>query len=156
MKKYSWKTSFFNYKADANKVGEELEIIERNGELTKENLLDYAERHKDSELYKCFEWDDKEAGRKYRLTQANQVLCSITLEISEEPKVQQRVYVNIKSSNTEEKVFKNIKDVLENDEEYQQLVDKAKKDFDNCKEKYQTLINKEDLKDIIFEIYRQV
>ena len=156
MKKYSWKTNFFYNKADANKVGEELEIIERNGELTKENLVDYAERHKDSELYKCFEWDDKEASRKYRLTQANQVLCSITLEISEEPKIKQRVYVNIKSSDTEEKVFKNIKDVLENDEEYQQLIDKAKKDFDSCKEKYQTLINKQDLKDIIFEIYRQV
>ena len=155
MKKYSWKNISF---AEANPqiVGEELEEIERNGELTAENLVSYATRHKDSELYKCFEWDDEEAGKKYRLRQANQILCSISLEISEEPKVRQRVYVNVRSSDTDSKVFKNIKDVLENDDEYKQLVDKAKKEFDSCKEKYETLINKEDLKDIIFEIYREV
>ncbi len=151
---YTWKSVGFS--ADANLVGSELEEIENNGELTSERVLRYAEKNPNSELYKCFEWDDTEAARKYRLRQANQILCSISLEIQEKPVKKQRVYVNIKSSDTGMKNFKNIKDVLENDEEYQQLLDKARNDFDSCKEKYETLVNKDDLKEIIFEIYRKV
>ena len=154
MKKYSWKTSAFD--VDVQKVGEELEEVERQGEITAEHVLQYAERHKDSELYKCFEWDDKEASRKYRLAQASQIICSISIEIKEEPRVKQRVYFSVKSSETQSRVFKNINDILDNDEEYKQLVDKAKIEFDSCKEKYETLINKEDLKEIIFEIYRNI
>lgn len=154
MKNYSWK--YIIGGADAELVGKELEEIESLGEITPERVLGYAERNKNSELYKCFEWDDSEAGRKYRLEQANRVLCSISIEIKEEPKVKQRIYVNVKSSNSGIKTFKNIKDVLEDDEEYKQLVDKARKDFEGCKEKYETIINREDLKDLIFEVYREV
>lgn len=153
MKIFSWK---YNINADAQKVGEELELIERNNIITPEHLIEFAERHKDSELYKCFEWDDEEAGKLYRIDQARRIICSISVEIKEEPKVTQRVYVNIKDKDTNEKTFKNIKEVLENDEEYIQLIDKAKLDLEKCKEKYENLIEKEDLKDIIFEIYRNI
>ena len=154
MKKYSWKNTVFS--ADAQIVGEELEEIERLGEITREHVLEYAERHKDSELYKCFEWDNNEASKKYRLFQASCILSSISLEIKEEPKTTQRVYVSVKSSDTNDRVYKNIKNVLENDDEYKQLIDKAKYEFDSCKEKYEILINKEDLKEIIFEMYRNI
>ena len=153
MVKYSWK---YPMGGDAEKVGKELEELEMLGEVTPERILQYAERHPKSELHKCFEWDDKEAGRKYRLELANRVLCSISIEIKEEPKKRQRVYVNVKSSNSGVKTFKNIKNVLEDDDEYKQLLDKAKKDFVDCKDKYDTLLNKDDLKDIIFEIYREI
>jgi len=154
MKKYSWKSAGFS--ADVQVVGEELEEVEREGEITAEHVLEYAERHKDSELHKCFEWNDDEASRKYRLYQARQIICSISVEIKEEPKVKQRVYFSVKSSDTDDRVFKNINNILENDDEYRQLVERARNEFDSCKEKYETLLNKEDLKDIIFEIYRGV
>lgn len=154
MKKYSWKSSSFD--VDVQTVGEELEEIERQGEITAEHVLEYAERHKDSELHKCFEWDDKEASRKYRLVQASQIICSISVEIKEEPKVKQRVYFSVKSSESNSRVFKNINNILENDDEYKQLIEKAKMEFDSCKDKYETLLNKEDLKEIIFEIYRKI
>ena len=150
---YSWK---YSLPGDPQKVGNELEEIESLGEITPERVLGYAERHKNSELHKCFEWDDSEASRKYRLNQANQILCSISIEIKEEPKVTQRVYVNVKSSNSGIKTFKNIKDVLGDDEEYKQLIEKAKKEFVDCKDKYETLLQRDDLKDILFEIYKEV
>ena len=152
MKIFSWKG--LNYNADAQLVGEELEIIERNSKISAENVVEYAQRHKDSELYKCFDWDDTEAAKKWRLQQARWVLCSISLEIKEEPK--QRVYVSIKDKDTEARTFKNINEVLKNDKEYQQLVDKASRDLENCKNKYTNLLEKEDLKDIIFEIYKNI
>lgn len=154
MKIFSWKgTAYF---ADPQKVGEELEEVERLGTLEAAHVVEYAERHKDSELHKCFEWDDNEAAKKYRLYQARLLICSISLEIKEEPKQTQRVYVSIKDKDTEERTFKNINEVLNNDEEYQQLVSKASNDLERCKEKYTNLLEKDDLKDIIFNIYRSI
>lgn len=154
MKIFSWNNSY--YSADAQLVGEELEQIERNSTITPENVVEYAERHKDSELYKCFEWDDNEAANKWRLQQARLVICSISLEIREEPRKVQRVYVSIRDKDTEERTFKSINEVLKNDKEYQQLVDKAKKELEGCKDRYTNLIEKDDLKNIIFEIYRNI
>ena len=154
MKIFSWKGTA--HYGNAQKIGEELENIEELGSIKPDDVVKYAESHKYSELYKCFEWDDKEASRKYRLIQANNIICSISLEIKEEPKKVQRVYVNIKDKETEERTFKNIRDILENDEEYQQLIDKAKSDLMRCKNQYEDLLQKEDLKDIIFEIYRNI
>lgn len=154
MKIFSWGAS--RYEADAQLVGEELEFIERDNTITPEHIVEYAQRHKDSELYKCFEWDDTEASKKWRLQQARLIICSIKLEIKEEPKKVQRVYVNIKDKDSEEKVFKNINEVINNDEEYQQLIEKAKRDIESCKERYDNLLEKNDLKNILFEIYKKI
>lgn len=154
MKIYSWKT--IGFKADAQLVGEELETLETLGEVSSEKVLDYAKTHKDSELHKCFEWDDKIASEKFRMIQASNVISSISLKIKEEPTVKQKIYYSIRSRDTEERTFKNIKDILENNEEYQQLVNKAREEFENCRIKYDDLINKQDLKDIIFDIYRNI
>lgn len=154
MKRYCWKHSC--YDVDVQMVGEELEKIEELGEISSEQVLEYAEKHKDSELYKCFDWDDKSASRKYRLQQASQIICSISVEIKEEPVEKQKVYYSVVSSESGSRKFKNIKEILKDDEEYMQLVEKAKNEFDNCREKYDNLIRKEDLKEIIFEIYKEI
>ena len=155
MKIFSWSTTTVKG-ADAQLVGEELEVIERNNSVSPKNIVDYARNNVDSELHKCFDWDDSSAAEKYRLYQANLIICSISLEIKEEPKKTQRVYVNIKDKDTEERVFKNINEVLKNDEEYQQLISKASNDLERCKDKYTNLLEKDDLKDIIFNIYRNI
>lgn len=154
MKKYSWKyTGSFG---NAQKIGEELEIIETSGEVTSKSVLDYAKKNKDSELYTCFEWDDNIASEKYRLLQASNVISAISFVVEEEPVKKQKVYYSIKSSNDDTKKFKNIKVILENDEEYKALINKAKHEFDRCKTNYEDLIKKEDLKEIVFEIYKEI
>ena len=150
MKKYSWK---YTINADAQKVGEELEEIERLGTLEPQHLLEYARRHKNSELYKCFEWDDDEASRKYRMYQARQIICSISVEIKEEPREISRVYYSVSDRDTLGKRFKNISLIINNEDEYQQIVEKAKDEFIKCKEKYEKLLNEEDMKNIIIEIF---
>ena len=64
MREYSWKGT--GYSADAQLVGEELEKLEFAGEVTPDEVLKFAKNNIDSELYKCFEWDDKICGEKYR------------------------------------------------------------------------------------------
>lgn len=144
--KYCWKSVGFT--ANADKVGEELERIESREELTREAVLEYA-KDKKSELNKCFEWDDSIAGEKYRLQQASFVLSSISIVVSEEPKKATRMYVTIK--NEDKKTYKNIVSVLENEDEYKQLLDKAERDFVSYKEKYQDMVKLKDLKNIIFK-----
>lgn len=153
MKKYSWK---YVINANAQKVGEELEEIERAGVINPEHLIEYAERHKESELYKCFEWNNDEASRKYRIYQARQIISSISIEIKEEPKEIQKIYFSVNDSETKEKRYKNITEIINNNDEYSQIIDKAKKEFIRCKEKYEFLLEKEDLKDVLFDIYRNV
>lgn len=150
-KKYSWKVTGFN--ANAQKVGEELEDIL---EITNKNVLDYAKNNIDSELHKCFEWDDTVAGEKYRLIQATKLISSISFIIQEEPMKKQKVYFSIKTDKKDLCKFKNIKDILENDEEYYALCNKAKQELENCKDRYNDLIKKEDLKNIIFDIYKEI
>lgn len=155
MKKYSWKSSSYN--VDVQKVGEELELIENSQiEVTNRNVLEFAKNNKNSELYKCFEWNDKIAGEKYRLNQASNIISSISFIIEEEPIKKQKIYFSIKSEEKEARKFKNIKDILDDDKEYLALLDKAKAELENCKNNYENLIKKQDLKDIIFEIYREI
>lgn len=151
MKKYSWK---YIINADAQKVGEELEEIERLGTLEPQHLLEYAERHKDSELYKCFEWDNDEASRKYRIYQARQIICSISVEIKEEPREISRVYYSVSDKETSERKFKNISLIINNEDEYQQILEKAKDEFIKCKQKYERLLNEDDIKNIIIEMFK--
>lgn len=145
--KYCWNGVGFD--ADANKVGKELKKIEEKEELTREKVLDYA-KNKKSELHKCFEWDDSVAGEKYRLQQASFVLSSISIVYDEEPKRTTKLFVNIKNEK-EKREYKNIISVLENDDEYKQLLDKAERDFVSYKEKYQNIIKLNDLKNVIFK-----
>lgn len=157
MREYSWKhtgTSFIS--ADAQLVGEELEKLEFAGELTADEVLEFARNNPNSETYKCFEWDNTVAGEKYRKMQASGILSSISVTIKEEPKETQRVYVSVKTSLDDTRKFKNIKEVLKNDDEYQQLIDRAKQSFVRTKEQYETLLEKEDLKEVIFELYKEI
>lgn len=154
MKKYSWKSTGFS--ANAQKVGEELEQIEKQDAVSSKNVLTYARKNKDSELYKCFEWDNKIAGEKYRLFQASNIISSISIVINEKPKEKQKVYYKIRTEEKETGSFKNIKDILKNDAEYIAICNKAEDDLKKCTEKYHKLINRDDLKDIIFNIYKEI
>lgn len=151
MRKYSWKTVGFS--ANAQKVGEELENIV---DITNKNVLDYAKSNINSELHKCFEWDDTVASEKYRLIQATKVISSISFVIQEEPLKKQKVYYSIKTEEKDMCNFRNIKDILENDDEYYALCSKAKQELINCRNNYNDLIKKKDLKEIIFEIYKEM
>lgn len=151
MRKYSWKSIGFS--ADAQKVGNELETIEN---ITNKNVLDYAKNNIKSELHKCFEWDDSIASEKYRLIQATRIISGISFVIQDEPVKKQKVYYSIKTEEEEVRKFQNIKDILENEDEYSALCKKAKEELERCTDNYNNLIKKEDLKEIIFELYREI
>lgn len=153
--KYSWK--FYQFDADANKVGKELESIGVK-DITNKDVLEYAKTHRDSEVAKCFDWDNETASNKWRLHQATTILTNISIVIDDdkEPVEKTRVYVSAKSKEADKRVFKKLVDVLEDDEEYKALLEKASEELNNCEKKYRELIKLQDLKDIIFDMYKNL
>ena len=79
--KYSWK--FYQFDADANKVGKELESIGMK-DITNKDVLEYAKTHRDSEVAKCFDWDNETASNKWRLHQATTILTNISIIINDD------------------------------------------------------------------------
>lgn len=96
---YKWR--FYNYKIDANIVGQEMEKLEKEyGEVTAQLLLDNA-RSKKSKLHDLFEWNDTVAAEKFRLAQATQIITALAVvyeDTTEEPKTV-RAFANIGAKN---------------------------------------------------------
>lgn len=151
--RYCWKATGFN--ADANKVGKELENLEKELiKLTNNEVLNYAKNNVDSELHKCFDWDNESAGEKYRLRQASAVLTSIQLVIKEDEKSKEttKVYYSLRTDNeVSGREYKNIMKIIEDDEDYKQLLRKAENEFISYKERYNKLLKLSDLKNIIYK-----
>lgn len=74
---YKWKSGS-RVSADAQKVGEVCERLERKGNLTPKALVD-ASRRKNAALHDLFEWDNEIAAEKYRETQASYLIRSIEI-----------------------------------------------------------------------------
>lgn len=94
---YHWKDGA-REKADAQKVGEELEGI---GYCDADSVVNAARKSK-GELHKCFEWDDAVAGHEYRKEQARYVLRMLVTPVDVEavdgdpPQVMMRVYESVR------------------------------------------------------------
>ena len=94
----------------ANKLRNE--IAERDGKN-----FEFA-RNENSELHKCFEWDDTVAAEKYRLQQAKNIVCNLVYqeEKKEEP-TKLRVFYNQSSTNT----YQPTRVLVRNEDNYKEL-----------------------------------
>lgn len=84
---YEWKEGT-RIGADAQKVGEELELIEHRDAKA---VVEFAKKRKSSELHKCFEWNDSKAADEYRLEQARHLMRLIFTEAECQIKGRQEV-----------------------------------------------------------------
>ena len=94
--KYSYRRGF-NFKVPAQIVGETLEKLAQNGELTSSSFLD-ASRPEESPTHNLFEWDDSIAAERYRLQQATVAINSIEVQIINEANatvMPQAAFVNV-------------------------------------------------------------
>lgn len=123
------------FKADASKVYADLEKIE---EKTPQNIVDYAAKHPRSELHKCFTWDDTKAANEWRKVEARQVVRLLVFEdeTEEEPT---KVRVLQKTNNA----YKPVVQIVRNEDEYKELLKRAKAELASFKERYKTLVELE-------------
>ncbi len=131
------------YKADAQKVAKEI----GSSEITPQEVLERA-RNENSELHKCFEWDDSVAAEKYRLQQAGNVIRMLVFAPKKECEQPVRVFQITSTKNT----YKPTKQFLVQENEYQQLLKRAKNELESFKRKYHSLSELEAVFEAIEEI----
>lgn len=131
------------YKADAQKVADEI----GEGKVTPQEVLEKA-RDENSELHKCFEWNDSIAAEKYRLQQAGNVLRMLVFT----PKSEEQPPLRIFHITEEKNVYQPTKMFLKNEDEYQSLLKRAISELNAFKQKYHTLSELEEIFKAIDEL----
>ena len=118
------------FNADAQRVADEI----GENRITPEQILEKA-RDVNSELHKCFEWNDSIAAEKYRLQQAR----SIILNLVYVPKKDDERLVRCFELTTERKTYQPTHMFLKQEDEYQALLKRAYEEFRALKKKYAML-----------------
>lgn len=133
------------FKADAQKVYEEI----GDRKVTPEEVLEQARNDENSELHKCFEWDDSVAAEKYRLTQARQVIQFLVIKPEKKDEPQVRVF----QITTETNNYQPTRLFIQQPDEYKALLQRAKNELSAFKTRYKTL---SELENVFAEIDKVV
>lgn len=133
-----WRAGLGIYKADATKVANE--ILDIGEEATAQQVLDYG-RNENTELHKCFEWNDDIAAEKYRLSQARDVIRNLVFIRSEEQIKQDAPEIRVfhKTERTEESGYKPLTRIIKDENEYQNMLKLAYAELHSFKMRYQHL-----------------
>lgn len=132
------------FKANAQKVYEEI----GDRKVTPEEVLEQARNDENSELHKCFEWDDSVAAEKYRLTQARQVIQFLVIKPEKKDEPQVRVF----QITTETNNYQPTRLFIQQPDEYKALLQRAKNELSAIKSRYKTLSELEKVFEAIDEI----
>ena len=144
MERYKWRHGFGFVKADAQKVGEE--ILSIGSDVTPQQVLEKA-RQEDTELHKCFEWNDAIASEKYRLIQARDVIRFLVIEEEKVPTDRPEVRVMYKTDNATG--YKPVKLIMQDKSEYEKLLARAWAELRAFKAKYAMLSELEEIFNLI-------
>lgn len=131
----TWKSGLGLFKADAQKVAEE--IIAIGDEATPAQILEKG-RSEETELHKCFEWNDSIAAEKYRLSQARKICEVLVIQrLPDAPKEAPEIRIFHKTESTGG--YKPINRIVQDNDEYQKLLQRAFAEFHALKIKYQNI-----------------
>ena len=132
-----WKMGFFSG-VNAEKCYQEIQTIGES--VTPKQILEYA-RNPETELHKCFEWDDSIAAEKFRLQQARMVVCQLVIvEDMNKPEPQK---IRVIQSTGE--AYKPVKMIVRNKTEYESLLERARAELRAFKNRYHTLVELEEI-----------
>lgn len=121
------------FKADPQKVADE--IIALGDEVTPEQIVDAA-RDSNTELHKCFDWNDATAAEKWRKQQARQIMCYLVIKEDAEEEKEPPIHVFYKNDNGG---YKQAAKIFRNEDEYQKLLQLAYAELHAFKVKYARL-----------------
>ena len=139
---YEWKFSGL-FKADVNDVVRELGGATKS--ITPEEVLRIA-KSEDSCMHNLFEWDDAIAGEKYRISQAQMMIRCIVVTRHDDTnkKVCEPVRLfEVDSSRTS--TYVPTKLIVKNEDEYQQLLKRAKAELMAFRKRYSNIVELEEL-----------
>ena len=142
MEDVKWKINGI-FKADPKKIYKEL----GNTTITPEEVLEKA-RNEKTELHLCFEWSDSVAAEKYRLQQARQIIQLLVVVPKNEKNEPTRVF----QITSERNVYQHSRMFLRQPDEYQILLQRAKIELKQIRQRYKALSELEAIFDAIDEL----
>lgn len=117
----------------AKQIADELEALRApEGLLIPEQVVEWAREHPESALHSQFEWDDSEAAKAWRIWQARRVIAVYI--VSDEG---ERTVVSLSIDRKASGGYRDVQDVLKDDELRKVLVRDALADLKRVKAKYE-------------------
>jgi len=134
------------FRGNAKLVYEEIQSI--GDSYTPRDVLELA-RDENTELHKCFDWDDTSAAEKWRLHTARMICCSLKVVVTkaDTPPTSFRLIQH----DAEDRVYKPVTLTVRNDDEYARLLRQAKAEMKAFRERYKSIV---ELESVIDEIER--
>lgn len=136
MERITWRLDG-QFKGDAAKCYEECETL---NEATPANVLALA-MDENTELHKCFEWDDSAAAQKYRLGQARDIIRSFVIVREDKKDEPIRAF----QITTQTNVYQPTRLFLQQPDEYSELLKRAKAELAAFKQRYKMLSELEEI-----------
>ena len=132
------------YDADPTKCKQEIESI--GDDVKPRQIVDYA-KNPETELHKCFTWDNDVAAEKWRLYEARQVVCNLVIveTNSDDEDIQIRAFHKVAN----DEGYKSFRIILKNKDEYEKLLERCLSDLRALKNKYQNLSEYQEIWDLI-------
>lgn len=145
MIKAKWREGFGFYSGvDAQQVADEIMAI---GEApTAHDILDKA-KDAETELHKCFEWDDTIAAGKYRIIQARHIVRNLVIVQEDEEPDRQEIRMFYKTA--EHEGYKPTVIIVKKQDEYTELLNRAYSELRAFKQKYAILQELQEIFDLI-------
>lgn len=145
MIKAKWKKGigFFN-QADPDKVAQEIRSIGKSA--TPQQIVDKA-RNTDTELHKCFEWNDSIAAENWRRQQARVIVCNLV--IKEETMPTDRPEIRYFFKPNPDEGYKSTQVIVKKEDEYQKLLVQAWAELQAFKVKYAMLNELQEIFELI-------
>ena len=137
------------FKADASLVADEIQSI--GSTVTTGDLVEFARNNKESELHKCFEWNNDIAAEKYRKHQAGKVIRLLVVNGKSESDKEirgVRLFVNTEHNGK----YKQIQNVFKVPDEYSKLLHRAKEELKAFANRYEKLSELETVVQAIREL----
>lgn len=132
-----WREGFSFYKGiDAQKVADEITGI--GDKPTPPEIVERA-RDENSELHKCFEWDDSAAAEKYRLVQARYVVHHLVIQERVIPQERPEIRFFYKTGKNENDGYSPTMIIVSDEDKHAQLLKQALAELRAFKIKYSCL-----------------
>ena len=133
MQNIEWKIKGL-FKADATKCFEEITSL--GDEVSPQEIVEHA-RDKDTELHKCFTWDNTAAAEKWRTHEAR--LVSSQLVIRHETADNEIVQIRVLTKTEDNRKYTSTKLMLKKDDGYATMLRQARAELSSFKRKYHTI-----------------
>lgn len=146
LQQVKWKDGVKGFYKGVDPVEVYSELRSLGETYTPEDVVTAAE-DENSELHKCFEWDDSIAAEKYRLQQANRLIANLVVVVEREEKepTEFRLY----QSNGRTKGFSKSTVIARDVDRYAELLKRAMAELDAFRKRYANIV---ELENVIAEI----